>query len=114
MRTSGNSQNVCWQKSTLKQIDRFTGFPVAVWSAAFSPDMKRLATANDGRETIKLWDLKSGEQLVTLEWRGSIPEGLGFSPDGNALVANNGRNVLTLCQAPSWAEIEAAELAAVK
>ena len=71
--------------------------------------MKRVATANDGRETIKLWDLKSGEQLVTLEWRGSMPEGLGFSPDGNALVAGNGRNVLTLWQAPSWAEIEAAE-----
>jgi WD40 repeat protein len=71
--------------------------------------MKRVATANDGRETIKLWDLKSGEQLVTLEWRGSMPGGLGFSPDGNVLVANNGRSVLTLWRAPSWAEIEAAE-----
>jgi WD40 repeat protein len=102
-----------WDTATLKQIARFTGFPFAVWSAAFSPDMKRVATANEGRETIKLWDLKSGEQLVTLEWRGSMPEGLGFSPDGNVLVANNARNVLTLWQAPSWAEIEAAEKAQI-
>lgn len=102
-----------WDTATLKQITRLTGFPFAVWSAAFSPDMKRVATANDGRETIKLWDLKSGEQLVTLEWRGSMPEGLGFSPDGNVLVAHNARNVLTLWQAPSWAEIEAAEKAQI-
>jgi WD40 repeat protein len=103
-----------WDTATLKQIARFTGFPFAVWSAAFSPDMKRVATANDGRETIKLWDLESSEQLVTLEWQGSMPEGLGFSPDGNVLVANNARGVLTLWQAPSWAEIEAAEQAAPK
>ena len=43
-----------------------------------------------------------------------MPEGLGFSPDGNVLVALNARSVLTFWQAPSWAEIEAAEQAGPK
>ena len=111
---AGSSREVLiWDTATLKQIARFTGFPFAVRSAAFSPDMKRVATANNGRETIKVWDLKSEEQLVTLEWQGSMPDMLGFSPDGNVLAALNMHNVLTLWRAPSWAEIEAAEKAQI-
>jgi WD40 repeat protein len=76
-----------WDTATPKQIARFTGFPSGVWSAAFSPDMKRVATANNGRETIRIWDLESREQLLTLEWQ--VPAGhAGFSPDGNLLGAS--------------------------
>jgi eukaryotic-like serine/threonine-protein kinase len=103
-----------WDATTPKQIGKLTGFPFAVWSAAFSPDLKRLATANNGREAIKVWDLKSEEHLVTLEWRGSMPDVLGFSPDGNVLGALNAHNELSLWLAPSWAEIEAAEEAEAK
>jgi len=98
-----------WDTAGPKEIARFTGFPFAVWSAAFSPDTKRIATANNGRETIKVWDLESQEELLTLEWQGSLPDQLAFSPDGNILGALNMHNVLSLWRAPSRAEIEATE-----
>jgi WD40 repeat protein len=94
-----------------KETRTLRGFPKAVWAAEFSPDMKRLATGSVGRETVKLWDLESLENVLTLECQGSVFDTLIFSPDTTVLGALNWRGVLNLWRAPSWAEIEAAEQA---
>ena len=68
-----------------------------------------MIAGGDGSEAIKLWDVDSGQELLTLEgqqvhfWR------LAFSPDGNVLVALQQDGVLHLWRAPSWEEIAAAE-----
>jgi WD40 repeat protein/transcriptional regulator with XRE-family HTH domain len=57
-----------------------------IWSAEFSPDGKRIATASaDG--TAKIWDAATGEELLSI--RGSnvgIVWSAIFSPDGKYLV----------------------------
>lgn len=50
--------------------------------AAFSPDSKRIATAHS--EAIHIWDLETGEILVTIE-SGKENNFLAFSPDGTML-----------------------------
>ncbi len=99
------------ESATGREIDRIHEFTRPVWSAAFSPDDKRLATGSYGQEAVKLWDAESREQVLNLEGQGSLFNTIGFSPDGNILAAMNWNRVLHLWRAPSWAEIEAVEKA---
>ncbi len=59
-----------------------TGHSARVVSVAFSPDGKTLASASDGGG-IKLWDVTSGQELMTL--KGYSP--VVFSPDGKTLAS---------------------------
>ncbi len=77
-------------------------------SVAFSPDMRRVATASGGKETLKLFDLGSRQCLLTLEGSGSGDMTTRFSPDGNLLATANDLG-LQIWRAPSWDEIAAAE-----
>jgi WD40 repeat protein/transcriptional regulator with XRE-family HTH domain len=65
-----------------------------VWSVAFSPDGKRLATASqDG--TVGIWDAATGEKVLTLQVFSSTVLPLGgansvaFSPDGKLLATGS-------------------------
>jgi WD40 repeat protein len=98
-----------YETATAKQKARLSGFPFGVWSAVFSPDTKRVATANNVREPVRIWELESQEQLLTLECQGSLPSMMRLSPDGNVLGVLNEHDVLTLWRAPSWSEIAATE-----
>jgi WD40 repeat protein len=76
------------------------GAMVWVWSLAFSPDGKRLASA-DVYGNVFLWDVQSGKRTVTLQ--AFNPEGkeedinpalcVAFSPDGNLLAAGTVRGI---------------------
>lgn len=85
---------------------------MGVHSIAFSADGSRLALGSDGREAVKLWDLDSLEELLTLSAQGSVFNLTQFSPDGNVLGSLNKSGVLYLWRAPSWEEIAAVEAAA--
>jgi hypothetical protein len=81
---------------------------VGMQSVAFSPDGRRLAAASNARETLKVWDLESQQELLTLETESSIFHPTAFAPDGDvpgSMTRLGG--VLHLWCAPSWAEIEA-------
>jgi serine/threonine protein kinase len=98
-----------WETAGLRKIATFGGFASVVWGVAFSPDVKRLATASTSNEALQLWDVESHQSMLTLEGQGSAFDSVAFSPDGNILAASNWRGVLHLWRAPSWAEIEATE-----
>jgi len=75
--------------------------PVELVSLAFDPTSRTLAgSGEDGR--VRLWDVASGEDLLTLEghsgkWFGPI----AFSPDGQTLatysIRSDGRSEIFLC-----------------
>ena len=79
-------------------------------SVAFSPDGRRLATGGSSRDSVKLWDLATYRELVTLSAQGNLFWFASFSPDGNWIAAGSYfEGQLNLWRAPSWEEIAAAE-----
>jgi len=56
---------------------------VSVSGAAFSPDGKRLAIASD--DNVKVLDVQSGQEFLSLKIDRDIAGGIAFSPDGNRL-----------------------------
>ena len=55
-----------------------------VWSLAFSPDGKTLASGSADNNVV-IWDVATAEDLMTLKHNGAI-EALRFSPDGRLLA----------------------------
>ena len=95
---------------SLRELAVLRGFLLGVQSVAFSPDGTRLATGGGGsKEAIKLWDMESQQELLTLEGQGSLFDSSAFSPDGNLLGSRNRFGLLHVWRAPPWGEIEAAE-----
>jgi WD40 repeat protein len=94
-----------------RTLGQVRGFLQGVHSLAFSPDSRRLAIGSDDRQAVKLWDLQSFQELVTLRGQSTAYSQTRFSPDGNLLGTMNSRGVLHVWRAPSWAEIDAAEQA---
>jgi WD40 repeat protein/serine/threonine protein kinase len=98
-----------WNPSSFQLIDSFKGHLLGTHAVAFSPDGHRLATSSVGREAVRLWDLSTHRELITLAGQGSDFIFVAFSPDGRWLAACNKEGQLHLWRAPSWAEIEAEE-----
>jgi hypothetical protein len=101
-----------WETATIREVATIRGFLLGVHSVAFSPDGRRLAIGSGGKEAVKLWDVESHQELLTLEGRESMFAMTAFSPDGNALGSMNANGILHLWRAPSWEEIERQEKAA--
>jgi serine/threonine protein kinase/WD40 repeat protein len=73
---------------------------------AFSPDGRRLISTSGGREAVKLWDVATRQEVLTLGGIGGSLNGARWSADGNAILAGTPWQAWT---APSWEEIAAAE-----
>ena len=88
----------------------WSGHFLSTFGLAFSADGRRLlTTGRNPRDAVKLWDVATMKELLVLPAEGQIFCDVGFSPDGNTLVANSLGGVAHFWRAPSWAEIEAAE-----
>jgi WD40 repeat protein len=100
-----------WNPSTFGSVNSFRAHLLGAQGVAFSPDGRRLATGGGtSRDAVKLWDLSTLRELITLPGQRAVHKYVAFSNDGRWLVAC-GRNVgkLYLWHAPSWEEIEAEE-----
>jgi WD40 repeat protein/serine/threonine protein kinase len=101
-----------WDMSLSKPkpiIPPFKGHMLGAHGVVISPNGRRLATGSNGREAVKLWDLSTFRELLTLPGQGSLFSFVAFSPDGKWLAACNNAGQLHLWHAPSWDQIEAAE-----
>jgi WD40 repeat protein len=66
-----------------------------VWSVAFSPDGKTLASGSYDN-TIKLWRVSDGRLMKTLTGHGSSVLSVAFSPDGKTLASGSEDNTIKL------------------
>jgi len=98
-----------WDTATWKERATLRGYLVGLSSAAFSPDVSRLATGSDGKEALRLWDVESWRDVLTLEGRGSGFRRTAFSSDGSLIGSMSWTGVLHFWRAPSWDEIAVAE-----
>jgi len=98
-----------YETATLREVVTLGRFLLGAHSAAFSPDGARLAASGTSKETIKLWDMGSHQEVLTLESQESRFVFSAFSPDGYMLGALSGEGFLHIWRAPTWAEIEAPE-----
>ena len=76
------------------------------YGVAFSPDGKRLISTASGREAVKLWDVSTGQELLTLSGDGSYLYAARWLGGGDVILVGAPWQAW---RAPSWGEIEAAE-----
>ena len=97
-----------WRVDTWELVWRFRGYQEIVYSIAFSPDGRRLASAGGrgtGRYEVKVWDLTTGQEVWTLPKppKGSCYD-VAFSPCGRRLALTGTGSKLLLNDGTPLAE----------
>ncbi len=89
-----------WETETGRLIRTFQGHRGSANSVAVSPDGRFLASASGGRHpgdgralipshdnTVRMWDVNTGQELVRFEGHAAHIESVAFSPDGRSIVS---------------------------
>ena len=75
-----------WRRKLASGHRTFKGQPSGATSVTFSPDGSRLASAGfDG--TVKVWDVSTGQETLTLKGLTGLATVVAFSPDGSRIAA---------------------------
>ena len=80
-----------WDVASGEPIASLKGHEGEVWSVAFSPDGKMLASRGGTFDnTVKLWDVDNREPIATLEGHMDVVSSVAFLSDGTRLAARSG------------------------
>ncbi len=85
------TQRLPWRK-TFPWRERHTG---GVWSIAFSPDGSQFVSGSDD-QTMRLWDVASGEELRLFNGHTGSVRSVAFSPDGSQSVRGGSDHTVRL------------------
>lgn len=79
---------VIWDTSSREQLMQLKGHTDPVFSVAFSPDRRLLATASWDR-TVRVWDLEKRKQVHLLTGHSNPVRSVIFHPDGNRIISGS-------------------------
>ena len=84
-----------WDVETGQVIHTFKGHDTMVWSVAWSPDGKRIASG--GLNEIIVWDVETGQLTLALKgFEAGEFFSLAWSKDGNRIVAGSQSNTIKI------------------
>ncbi len=93
--------------ATGTEISHITGHKDIIWRYSFSPDREMLATTSKDM-TIRLWEVPTGKELLTIPAYSRWPTAITFSPDGKILAGGgvydqniNRSSVIRVWEVPS-------------